>query len=182
MHHGNGTQHAFYEDARVLYVSTHQFPFYPGTGAADEIGQGAGAGLTLNVPLEAGATDADYASAYLSIARVLSVFDPQLLLISAGFDAHADDPLASMRLTTAGYAAVVAQLRAAVRGPIAAVTEGGYDLEALHDCLTASIEILAAPPPGPIAIAVSRGDRIAPRAERALALFRPSQPRWRDII
>lgn len=142
VHHGNGTQWMFYTDPRVLYVSTHQFPFYPGTGAADEVGSGAGKGFTFNLPLAAGATDADYAAAYRTIAAVLEKFAPELLLVSAGFDAHEDDPLASMRMTTAGYAAVVKSLAdSAVRAgcPMALVTEGGYDLDALRDCLRATL-------------------------------------------
>ena len=108
VHHGNGTQWIFYDDPRVLYVSTHQFPFYPGTGAADEVGQGAGAGFTVNVPLEAGATDADYALVYGAIVRpVLEQFAPELVIVSAGFDAHERDPLASMRVSTAGYASLM---------------------------------------------------------------------------
>src|SRR4029079_7465460 len=96
VHHGNGTQWIFYDDPRVLYVSTHQFPFYPGTGAADETGAGKGTGYTVNIPLEAGATTADYWRVYSTIvAPVLQQFQPELLLISAGFDAHEDDPLAS---------------------------------------------------------------------------------------
>ena len=142
VHHGNGTQWMFYADPRVLYVSTHQFPCYPGTGAADETGSGAGKGFTFNVPLAAGATDADYAAAYRTIAGVLEKYAPELLLVSAGFDAHADDPLASMRMTTAGYAAVVRSLAdtaARVGCPMALVTEGGYDLDALRACLDATL-------------------------------------------
>jgi acetoin utilization deacetylase AcuC-like enzyme len=146
VHHGNGTQWMFYADPKVLYVSTHQFPFYPGTGAADETGTGAGKGFTFNVPLAAGATDADYAAAYRTIAGVLEEYSPELLLVSAGFDAHADDPLASMRMTAAGYAAVVKSLAdtAARAGcPMALVTEGGYDLDALRACLEVSLGALA---------------------------------------
>ena len=145
VHHGNGTQWMFYDDPRVLYVSTHQFPFYPGTGAADEIGTGEGKGFTLNIPLPAGARDADYAAAYETVAARLKEYAPELLLISAGFDAHADDPLASMRVTTAGYAAIVRTLKdaaARIPCPIALVTEGGYDLDALGACLEASFEVL----------------------------------------
>ena len=146
VHHGNGTQWMFYADPKVLYVSTHQFPFYPGTGAADETGSGPGKGFTFNVPLPAGATDADYASAYRTIAGELERYAPELLLVSAGFDAHADDPLASMRMTAAGYGAVVKSLAdAAARAgcPMALVTEGGYDLDALRACLEASLGALA---------------------------------------
>lgn len=145
VHHGNGTQWIFYADPRVLYVSTHQFPFYPGTGAADETGVGPGAGFTLNIPLPAGATDADYARAYATIAARLEQYAPELLLISAGYDAHADDPLASMRVTTAGYAEIIRILRdaaARIGCPIAVVTEGGYDLAALRACLDATLDVL----------------------------------------
>jgi acetoin utilization deacetylase AcuC-like enzyme len=145
VHHGNGTQWIFYDDPRVLYVSTHQFPFYPGTGAADEKGTGKGTGFTFNVPLAAGATDADYAAAYATIGTRLRDYRPELVIVSAGFDAHADDPLASMRMTAQGYAAVVGTLKQtadAIGSPMALVTEGGYDLAALRDCLQASFDIL----------------------------------------
>jgi len=145
VHHGNGTQWMFYKDQRVLYVSTHQFPFYPGTGAAGEIGVGEGAGYTFNLPLPAGATDADYASAYARVGQRLDGYRPQLLLVSAGYDAHEDDPLASMRVTTEGYTAIIRSLKDAAarnRCPIAVVTEGGYDLSALRDCLRATIDAI----------------------------------------
>jgi acetoin utilization deacetylase AcuC-like enzyme len=145
VHHGNGTQWMFYDDPRVFYLSTHQFPFYPGTGAADDTGAGAGTGFTLNIPLPAGARDADYEIAYGEIAAALDRYAPQLLLVSAGYDAHADDPLASMRVSTVGYAHIVRTLRdsaARARCPIALVTEGGYDLDALGACLEATIAAL----------------------------------------
>ena len=144
VHHGNGTQWTFYADPKVLYVSTHQFPFYPGTGAADETGTGAGKGFTFNLPLAAGAADAEYAAAYRTIAGVLETYAPELLLVSAGFDAHEDDPLASMRLTTAGYGAVVkalADAAARIGCAMALVTEGGYDLDALRACLDACLAV-----------------------------------------
>jgi acetoin utilization deacetylase AcuC-like enzyme len=146
VHHGNGTQWMFYEDPRVLYVSTHQYPFYPGTGAADEIGAGAGRGFTFNIPLAAGATDAAFAAAYQAIGERLAEYAPELLLVSAGYDAHEDDPLASMRMTTAGYGAVIAGLRGAAQRtgcPLALVTEGGYDLDALRGCLDATVAVLS---------------------------------------
>ncbi|HET7619936.1 MAG TPA: histone deacetylase, partial [Vicinamibacterales bacterium] len=103
VHHGNGTQWIFYDEPRVLYVSTHQYPFYPGTGAAGEVGRGAGEGCTVNVPLEAGASDQDYGRVYAALAAVIGAYAPELLIVSAGFDAHEADPLASMRMTAAGY-------------------------------------------------------------------------------
>jgi acetoin utilization deacetylase AcuC-like enzyme len=145
VHHGNGTQWMFYSDPRVLYVSTHQFPFYPGTGAANETGSGEGRGFTFNIPLAAGATDDDYARAYVAVTARLDEYAPQLLLISAGYDAHEDDPLASMRVSTEGYAAIVRSLRDTARRigcPLALVTEGGYDLAALRACLDGTIRVL----------------------------------------
>jgi acetoin utilization deacetylase AcuC-like enzyme len=139
VHHGNGTQHAFYDDPRVLYVSTHQYPFYPGTGAKEEIGAGEGTGFTMNIPLPAGSGDEDYARAYDAVAERLSQYDPQVVLVSAGYDAHAADPLASMFVTVEGYAAVVRKILDATRAPAAFVTEGGYDLDALRECIEATI-------------------------------------------
>ena len=94
VHHGNGTQHIFESDAHVLYVSTHQFPYYPGTGAADEMGRGAGRGFTVNLPLEVGAADEDYQTAFASVVvPAVRQFAPDLVIVSAGFDAHERDPL-----------------------------------------------------------------------------------------
>ena len=178
VHHGNGTQWIFYDDPRVLYVSTHQFPFYPGTGAADEIGTGKGAGYTVNIPLEAGATDADYVLVHRAIVQpVLAQFQPELVLISAGFDSHEDDPLASMRMTTSGHGAIVGALRA-WSGPVAAVTEGGYDLAALEACVDASILALSAPTPD----GTPTADGPARRGERAVDAARAAQsPFWRGL-
>ena len=144
VHHGNGTQHMFYGEPRVLYASTHQYPFYPGTGAREETGSGPGAGFTLNLPLPAGSTDADYARAYDVVAARLGEYDPQLLLVSAGFDAHADDPLASMYVSAQGYAAIVRKLLGASSAPAAFITEGGYDLHALRECLRATVDEIVA--------------------------------------
>jgi acetoin utilization deacetylase AcuC-like enzyme len=145
VHHGNGTQAAFYEDPTVLYVSSHQYPYYPGTGAQSETGAGAGVGFTVNIPLAAGATDADVDAAYRAIVvPALDRFRPELLLVSAGFDAHYLDPLAGLRMTTAGYAGIVSQLESAAarlcQGRIAFTTEGGYHLAALRECLEAVIK------------------------------------------
>ena len=180
VHHGNGTQWMFYDDPGVLYVSSHQFPFYPGTGAADDVGTGDGKGFTVNVPLEAGATDADYYLAYTAVVLpVLEQFRPGLTLVSAGYDAHESDPLASMRVTTDGYGAIVAAVSAVAKraGALALVTEGGYDLPALEDCLNRSLDLVSASgaPPVPES-ALAR----APRGERAVAAVRTAQaPYWR---
>lgn len=147
VHHGNGTQQAFYDDPTVLYVSTHQSPFYPGTGAADERGRGAGVGTTLNIPLAAGAKDAEFVTAYEeTVVPALDAFRPDVLLVSAGFDAHVLDPLGGLRVTTDGYRQVVTALDQASRrlcGRRSAwITEGGYHLEALGECLEATIDVL----------------------------------------
>jgi acetoin utilization deacetylase AcuC-like enzyme len=191
VHHGNGSQWMFYDDPSVLYVSTHQAPFYPGTGAADEIGNEDGAGFTVNVPLEAGATDADYDLVYrAAIVPVLDEFAPQLLLVSAGFDAHERDPLASMRVTTAGYAALVRHLvQVAERhGVMALVTEGGYELTALAACLEATLLAVdgARAAPSGTTVTFSGAGRAsvpgAPRGQRALQAVRDAQaPHWRGI-
>jgi len=152
VHHGNGTQHIFESDASVLYVSTHQFPYYPGTGAADEIGKREGEGFTVNLPLDAGATGDDYRVVFQEvIVPVLKQFKPDLVLVSAGFDAHERDPLGGMRLTTDAFAAMTGELRLVAEecsnGRLALVTEGGYDLGAFASSLEAVVDVLAAPRP-----------------------------------
>jgi acetoin utilization deacetylase AcuC-like enzyme len=147
VHHGNGTQWIFYDDPRVLYISTHQYPFYPGTGAAEDVGRGKGAGYTVNVPLEAGGTDGDYAEVFKSIViPIIDQYRPELVMISAGFDAHERDPLARMRLSTYGYATLTRALCEAANrhchGRVVAVTEGGYDLTALKACLETTVALL----------------------------------------
>ena len=147
VHHGNGTQHIFEHDPHVLYISTHQYPYYPGSGAVDEIGRGAGRGFTVNVPLEVGAVDEDYQLVFNRIiVPVLRQFEPNLLIISAGFDAHERDPLGGMRVTTPAFEAMTSELRAVAdeccRGRVVAAVEGGYDLQALGGSLDASIGAL----------------------------------------
>jgi acetoin utilization deacetylase AcuC-like enzyme len=148
VHHGNGTQHIFERDPSVLYVSTHQYPYYPGTGGAGEIGKDEGEGFTVNAPLEAGAVDEDYRLVFAElVVPVLRQFAPDLVLVSAGFDAHERDPLGGMRLTTAAFAAMTAELRQVADecsgGCLALVVEGGYDLEAFGDSLSAVVDVLA---------------------------------------
>jgi acetoin utilization deacetylase AcuC-like enzyme len=145
VHHGNGTQEMFYATPEVLFVSLHQYPFYPGSGAAKETGSGDGRGYTVNVPLGPQATDETYAAAFDRIvAPLASEFAPGLVLLSAGFDAHRDDPLGQMSLTEAGYRGMTRRLVGALpkETPIAAILEGGYDLAALEASLTATLEVL----------------------------------------
>lgn len=135
VHHGNGTQNAFYRDPRVLFASIHQYPLYPGSGWLDERGEGEGEGTTLNFPLEAGSSLSDYQMVFeeVLISR-LERFDPQLLLVSAGYDAHDRDPLAGLRLSSEDYGKLAGYLYDfTLRKKIGLVfvLEGGYDLDAL---------------------------------------------------
>ena len=146
VHHGNGTQAIFYEDPTVLFISSHQFPFYPGTGAASETGRGAGVGFTLNLPLDMGTKDDVVERQYAEqVLPKLQEFKPDLLMVSAGFDAHELDPLGQLRLTTAGIGRLTQMLVSAAdelcSGRIVIVTEGGYDLAAIEDCLRAVIDV-----------------------------------------
>jgi acetoin utilization deacetylase AcuC-like enzyme len=163
LHHGNGTQEIFYETPEVLYISMHQFPHYPGTGSFDEIGAGAGRGFTINAPLPATFGDSEYAAVMdqmlLPIARE---FNPEFILISAGFDCHFRDPLGAMRVTEAGFAAMTRRIKRLAAetcgGRIAAALEGGYDLQALAESARAVLEELGREPDESIAGA-SGGER-----------------------
>ena len=148
VHHGNGTQHTFEEDASVFYVSLHQYPFYPGTGAASETGLGRGSGATLNCPMPAGAADADYKQAFVDrILPAVNDFKPEIVLISAGFDAHADDPLAQINLTTDCYGWMTERMMEAAdrhaNGRLIALLEGGYNLNALAQSVSVHLDTLS---------------------------------------
>jgi len=136
VHHGNGTQDAFYNDPHVLYFSTHQYPYYPGTGHWSEIGEGEGRGYNVNVPLSAGVGDKGYRRIFEELLYPLAErYRPQLILVSAGYDAHWADPLAGMKLSITGYAHLTRVLKAMAEdfcgGKIAFTLEGGYHLEVL---------------------------------------------------
>ena len=147
VHHGNGTQHAFERDPGVLYISTHRYPFYPGTGALDEIGTGDGAGFTVNLPFPGGFGDAEYLDAFHTVIEPIALqYEPQMVLISAGFDPHHRDPLGGMAVTEAGFAAMARSLldvaERVAGGRCVAVLEGGYDLRAMRDSATAVLSEL----------------------------------------
>jgi acetoin utilization deacetylase AcuC-like enzyme len=178
VHHGNGTQWSFYGDPSVLFVSSHQFPYYPGTGAPDEIGRGAGVGFTVNLPLAAGATDADYERVYDAITwPILRAFSPQLILVSAGFDAYKDDPLAGMRLEADCFGRLTSRIAAIADeccgGRVVAVTEGGYHLKGMADSLRA---VIAALDDAPVLAAMPGAG--APRGEATIAAVKTHLARY----
>jgi acetoin utilization deacetylase AcuC-like enzyme len=148
VHHGNGTQQIFYEDDSVVYISLHQYPLYPGSGSARERGSGKGTGTTLNFPMPAGAGDGDYLDVWdRELVPALRSFGPDLIMVSAGFDAHAFDPLAGMNLTEDGFVQMTRWLLEVssthCKYGLISVLEGGYHLEALADSVRAHIEVLA---------------------------------------
>jgi len=146
VHHGNGTQDIFYDRDDVLYVSSHQWPWYPGTGAVGEIGAGDGEGRTVNLPIPAGLDDAAVLSMYRRIvAPVVQQYQPQLVLISAGYDKHRADPLGGIDMTETGFAALTQLITAAAAHcacTLALILEGGYDLNALSRSVRATIDTL----------------------------------------
>jgi acetoin utilization deacetylase AcuC-like enzyme len=148
LHHGNGTQHSFYDDPGILYVSTHQYPYYPGTGAAEEAGQGQGEGYTVNLPIPAGWGDVEYQELFQGVVDpICRQFDPEFVLISAGFDAHTRDPLGGMEVSEEGFAAMARLLlriaRDHAQGRCAAILEGGYDLEGLQKSVVRVLDEMA---------------------------------------
>lgn len=164
VHHGNGTQKAFYRDPNVLYVSLHQWPFYPGTGNANERGEGPGLGATVNVPLSEGADDAVYVEAFGRVVLpALRAFRPGIILVSAGFDAFVADPLASMTVSAEGYAWMVSAMELVAEElsiPMGLVLEGGYDLEGLAACVASSTRALVGERPKPSSGPISGRHRI----------------------
>jgi acetoin utilization deacetylase AcuC-like enzyme len=181
VHHGNGTQEAFYRDRRVLFVSSHQFPFYPGTGDLDEVGEGEGRGFTVNLPMPGGMGDGEYRRAYREIVEPIGRdFDPELVLVSAGFDAHRDDPLGGMALSAAGFAELMdvclAVAAGAARGRLVAVLEGGYDLDGIAESTAAVVgrmlgrPLAAAEPPA------------RPGPEKLLAAYREAHGRSWAVV
>jgi acetoin utilization deacetylase AcuC-like enzyme len=147
VHHGNGTQDTFYDDPSVLFVSAHQYPFYPGTGGVAEVGVKEGTGFTINVPLPAGCGDAEYLRVFRDVViPAIERFGPEWILVSAGFDPHRQDPLAGMNVTEAGFSQMAhAMMQLAdvhCGGKIALLLEGGYDLTALRSSVAGVLETL----------------------------------------
>jgi acetoin utilization deacetylase AcuC-like enzyme len=175
VHHGNGTQHAFETDPSILYFSMHQFPYYPGSGSFGEIGVGRGEGATVNVPLPAGSGDAEYVGVIERVlAPVVRGFRPELILVSAGFDAHRDDPLAAMEVSATGYRAMAAWVRGladeACGGRVAYVLEGGYAATGLREGVAAVLAASLGPDPGPPPPAPAPGGVLSRVLERVVGI------------
>jgi acetoin utilization deacetylase AcuC-like enzyme len=152
VHHGNGTEAMFYDDPSVLYISTHQYPFYPGTGAATDIGTGQGEGYTINIPLPAGSGDTNYTTVFEQIVwPAVERFEPQLVLVSVGFDAYWADPLAEMQLTLSGYShlagEVISMAQRYCGGKVVFMLEGGYHPDALRYGVSNVARLLLGDPP-----------------------------------
>jgi acetoin utilization deacetylase AcuC-like enzyme len=177
VHHGNGTQHLFESDSGVLYVSTHQYPYYPGTGAIDEVGHKEGEGYTVNLAFPAGFGDAEYREAFEKLVEPIArQYDPQFVLISAGFDAHLRDPLGGMQVTESGFEAMAHALVEIARdhcgGRCAAILEGGYDLQAIRSSAQQVLNEFrsdTAPPPG--SPTASRGSALIERIRRVQSRY-----------
>jgi acetoin utilization deacetylase AcuC-like enzyme len=175
VHHGNGTQEMFWRDPGVLYVSTHQFPFYPGTGNVDEIGEGPGKGYTVNVPLVAGGSDPVYASAFERVVLpVLEAYAPELVLVSAGFDAAARDPLAQMEVSPEMFGWMARSVAAVGGKRMVLVLEGGYDLVSLETGLKSAIA-------GMVDGTVSREPGRAPDDEGVERAARQAKKAWAAV-
>lgn len=163
LHHGNGTQHSFYETDQVLYCSTHQYPYYPGTGAVLETGKGAGAGFTVNVPLSGGQGDFEFARIFNELfAPVARLYRPELILISCGFDVYEGDPLGTMRVTPAGFAYMTRVMRELAEelcgGKLLVTLEGGYNLTGMRDgALAVLAELCGGDIPG-VALGVQKAE------------------------
>ncbi|HKA33368.1 MAG TPA: histone deacetylase [Candidatus Binatia bacterium] len=171
VHHGNGTQDIFYRDPSVLYMSTHQYPYYPGTGAAGEVGAGAGEGFTVNVPLPAGCGDEEYLRVFREIILpVADKYKPEWVLVSAGFDPHRRDPLGGMNVTETGFAAITDMLvrlaETHAGGRLALLLEGGYDLQALKNSVATVLRSLRDRQPGDAS--ASGGSAIEPLVRHIL--------------
>jgi acetoin utilization deacetylase AcuC-like enzyme len=147
LHHGNGTQHSFEEDASILYFSTHQYPYYPGTGALTEAGKEKGEGFTVNVPLSMGYGDGEYVGIFEKILRPVTLeFNPEIILVSAGFDIYMEDPLGGMNVTPEGFAgltrSIMQMANECCEGKVVITLEGGYNLEGLRDSVKAVLKEL----------------------------------------
>jgi len=188
VHHGNGTQHSFYEDPQVLYFSTHRYGFfYPGTGGATEVGKGKGEGFTVNVPLPTGASDTDYGNIFEKLLRPIALeYQPQLILVSAGFDTHFNDPLGGMDVSEKGYARMTEILmeiaEATAQGKLVLTLEGGYNVASQTRSVKAVLEELSQASPLEKNDLLEKEKADYPRVEKLLLQLKEIQkPHWKNL-
>jgi acetoin utilization deacetylase AcuC-like enzyme len=178
VHHGNGTQNSFFEDPRVLYISTHRYGFfYPGTGSANEVGRGKGEGFNVNVPLPTGCDDSVYGVFFESLVKPIALeYRPQLVLVSAGFDTHYDDPLGGMDVTPAGFADSTAQ------GKLVLTLEGGYSISGEKESVKAVLKELAHISPLSKEDLLENEKAVYPRLEKAIFQIKEIQKKyWKNL-
>ena len=188
VHHGNGTQNSFYEDPQVLYFSTHRYGFfYPGTGAATEVGKGKGEGFNINVPLSTRTGDAEYGNIFEKILKPIALeYKPQLILVSAGFDTHCDDPLGGMEVTEKGYSRMTQILMGiadfTAQGKMVITLEGGYDVAGQSRSVKAVLKELAQDSPLDKEELIEKEKANYPRIERFLLQLKEIQGRyWKSL-
>src|SRR5574341_476657 len=168
LHHGNGTQRAFYDDPGVLFFSSHQFPYYPGTGDFDQVGSGKGEGFTVNAPFPSGFGDAEYIAVYERILKPLALeYKPELVLVSAGFDPYVKDPLGGMAVTGPGFGALASIVREIADqtcdGKVLLTLEGGYNPEGLREGVRAVLQAFINPPVEPSPVSAPAAERVIDR-------------------
>jgi acetoin utilization deacetylase AcuC-like enzyme len=183
VHHGNGTQHSFYEDPRVLYFSTHRFGFYPGTGAAAEVGKGKGEGFNVNVPLSTGVGDPEYGNIFEKFLKPIALeYQPQLILVSAGFDIHYNDPLGGMEVSERGFARMTQILmeiaETTAQGKLIFTLEGGYNVAAQRRSVKAVLEELSQASPLDKKELLEKEKADYPRIEQLLLQLKEIQKRY----
>jgi acetoin utilization deacetylase AcuC-like enzyme len=188
VHHGNGTQNSFYEDPQVLYFSTHRYGFfYPGTGGAREVGKGKGEGFNVNVPLSTGVSDAEYGNIFEKFLKPIALeYQPQLVLVSAGFDTHYDDPLGGMEVTEKGFARMAQILmeiaEATAQGKLVITLEGGYDVSGQSRSVKAVLKELAQAPPLDKQDLLEKEKAHYPRIEQSLLQLKEIQKQyWKSL-
>jgi acetoin utilization deacetylase AcuC-like enzyme len=188
VHHGNGTQNSFYEDSQVLYFSVHRYGFfYPGTGGATEVGKGKGEGFTVNVPLSTGAGDTDYGNIFERFLKPIALeYQPQLILVSAGFDTHYNDPLGGMDVSEKGYARMTQILMeiagATAQGKLVLVLEGGYNVTSQRRSVKAVLEELSQAFPLEKNDLLEKEKENYPKVEKFLLQLKEIQKRyWKNL-
>lgn len=187
LHHGNGTQNAFYKDPKVLYFSTHQYPYYPGSGSFDEIGHGEGMGFTVNVPLSIGKGDEEFYKIFKKVLEpIAGEYKPQLVLVSAGFDSYAGDPLGGMDLTPSGFGNLTDIIKEIADnfsdGKLLMALEGGYDLSGLRQCVKTVMKSLIGEHDPEKAIVESDIEKIGHGADNAIENVKSVQRKYWDCI